>query len=142
MDELTRDEIDRFLDERVYGRMGCHDAGLTYVVPLIYARQAEALYVMTTEGLKIRVARNNPAVCFEVDEHDPVTGNWKSVIVQGRYEELDAEGTAVALGILGKRFGARRQASGSASPATTRPTVAFRIQILSATGRRVLRDEG
>jgi nitroimidazol reductase NimA-like FMN-containing flavoprotein (pyridoxamine 5'-phosphate oxidase superfamily) len=140
MEELTRDEIDRFLDEQVYGRLGCHDAGTTYVVPLIYARKDDALYILTTEGQKIRAARSNPAVCFEVDEHDRATGNWRSVILQGRYEELDAAGTAEALALLGKRFGARRpSASGPAHPAT-RATVAFRVHIVSATGRAVRRE--
>jgi nitroimidazol reductase NimA-like FMN-containing flavoprotein (pyridoxamine 5'-phosphate oxidase superfamily) len=33
MIELTRDEIDRFLDEQTVGRIGCHDDEGTYVVP-------------------------------------------------------------------------------------------------------------
>ena len=135
---LERDEMESFLDEQVYGRMGCHDAGLTYVVPLIYARDGDALYIMTTEGLKVRAARSQPAVCFEVDEHDRTTGNWRSVIVQGHYEELDAAGTAVALAALGKRFGARSPTSKPA-PEPARPTVAFRIVIASMTGRAVER---
>ena len=56
MDVMTREEIDSFLDERPVGRMGCHDAGVTYVVPLIYARDGDALYVLTTDGEKIRDA--------------------------------------------------------------------------------------
>ncbi len=141
MDELSRDEIDAFLDEQVYGRMGCHDAGTTYVVPLIYVRHDQALYVMTTEGEKTRLARANPAVCFQVDEHDRSTGNWRSVIVRGRYEELGEAGKAEALALLGKRFGGRRPAQ--AAPATpaapVRPTVALRIHIESVTGRAVRR---
>ena len=87
MDVMTREEIDSFLDEQTVGRMGCHDAGVTYVVPLIYARDGDALYVLTTQGEKIRIARKNPAVCFEVDEYEAATGSWRSVIVQGRYED-------------------------------------------------------
>jgi len=136
MDVMTREEIDSFLDEQTVGRMGCHDAGVTYVVPLIYARDGDALYVLTTQGEKIRIARKNPAVCFEVDEYEAATGSWRSVIVQGRYEELDEQGKARALGALAKRHGTRRGSSEGPPP---RPIVAFRIVIAEATGRAVRR---
>jgi uncharacterized protein len=138
MDELTPDEIARFLDSQTVGRLGCHDAGFTYVVPLIYARHDDALYIMTTDGQKVRAARRNPAVCFEVDQYDAATGSWMSVIVQGRYEELGPDGAAAALAILTARFGGRRGALTSASQ-PIRPTVAFRIRIAEATGRAVKR---
>jgi nitroimidazol reductase NimA-like FMN-containing flavoprotein (pyridoxamine 5'-phosphate oxidase superfamily) len=135
MEELTRDAIDALLDEQVVGRLGCHDAGVTYVVPLIYVRKDDALYILTTEGKKVHTCRANPSVCFEVDEHDRTTGNWRSVIIQGRYEELDAAGTAEALALLGKRFGGRRPPASGPAQAAARPTVAFRVRIQSATGR-------
>jgi uncharacterized protein len=138
MNELTQEEIEGLLDAQTVGRLGCHDAGVTYVVPLIYARDGRALYVLTTEGEKIRVLRKNPAVCFEVDEYESATGSWRSVIVQGRYEELGGEGRSSAVSILSKRFGARRAQSGEAPP-PARPIVAFRIHIDSATGRAVRR---
>jgi nitroimidazol reductase NimA-like FMN-containing flavoprotein (pyridoxamine 5'-phosphate oxidase superfamily) len=107
------------------------------VIPLIYARQGSALYVLTTEGRKVRSMRKNPVVCFEVDEYDPVTGSWQSVLVQGRYEEVDEPGRADALTILSRRHGSRRASSDA--PGTALPTVAFRICIESATGRAVRR---
>jgi nitroimidazol reductase NimA-like FMN-containing flavoprotein (pyridoxamine 5'-phosphate oxidase superfamily) len=79
-------------------------------------------------------------VCFQVDEHDRATGNWRSVIIQGRYEELDAAGTAEALALLGKRFGGRRPASSGPAQPAPRPTVAFRVRIESITGRQVRRE--
>lgn len=151
--ELTAAEIESFLDEQVYGRLGCHDDGEVYVLPLIYVREGQvredqvredqvwegqSLYIMTTEGRKIQAMRKNPSVCFEIDEHDRATGNWRSVIVQGRYEELGAEDTTRVLGLLSARFGKRRP-SAEAAPPAARPTLAFRIRILSATGRAVRR---
>lgn len=138
MNELSRDEIEGFLDDQTVGRVGCHHAGVTYVVPVIYARRVDALYVLTTEGQKIQMMRNNPAVCFEVDEYDGKTGNWRSVIVQGSYEELDEDGKAVAVSVLSKRFGPRRAPERARMPVG--PTVAFCIHIQSATGRFVRRD--
>lgn len=141
MNELDREEIDRFLDEQTVGRIGCHDSGLTYVVPVIYARRADALYVMTTEGQKVQMMRKNPSVCFEVDEYEGATGSWRSVIVQGSYEEFDADGKAAALSILAQRFGTRRVPT-ERPQVPLGPTVAFCIRIQSVTGRSVRRGAG
>jgi nitroimidazol reductase NimA-like FMN-containing flavoprotein (pyridoxamine 5'-phosphate oxidase superfamily) len=139
MNELTRDEIDAFLDEQVVGRLGCHDEQGTYVVPLIYARHGSALYLLTTEGRKIRAMRKDPAVCFEVDHFDAATGSWRSVIVRARYHELDEQGKNDALAILSQRYGRRRPPSGE--PRATPPTVAFRLHIESVSGRAERRGD-
>ena len=141
--ELSAAEIESLLDEQVYGRLGCYDDGEVYVLPLIYVREGQvregqSLYIMTTEGRKIQAMRKNPAVCFEADEQERSTGNWRSVIVQGQYEELGAEDTTRALRLLSARFGKRRPSTEPEPPAA-RPTLAFRIRILSATGRAVRR---
>lgn len=135
---LSGRQIEAFLDRQTIGRLGCHHAGTTYVVPLVFARHRAALYVLTSEGTKTRLARGNPSVCFEVDEYEPSTGNWTSVILQGRYEELDATGKVAAIAILTKRHGFRRGPRRVAS-APERGMVAFRIVIESATGRSLTR---
>jgi len=45
-------------------------SGLTYVVPVIYAYDCDGLYVASIEGQKASMMRENPSVCFEVDEYD------------------------------------------------------------------------
>src|SRR6185436_19382462 len=95
--ELTLEEIDELLDRQTIGRLGCHYAGTTYVVPLVSARHKGALYVLTADGMKTALARGNPQVCFEVDEYDAESGNWASAILQGRYEELDGAGKVGAI---------------------------------------------
>ncbi|HXV33537.1 MAG TPA: pyridoxamine 5'-phosphate oxidase family protein [Gaiellaceae bacterium] len=132
--ELEREQIDDLLSTQVVGRVGCHADGLTYVVPVIYAYDGAAFYVYTVEGQKVRMMRANPLVCFEVDEYE--AGSWRSAIVQGRYEELDAEGAERALRLLAARF--------PPSPAGRRPRaegtpVAFRIVVDEITGRAVRR---
>lgn len=140
--ELSREEIDEFLDAQVVGRIGVHGDGLTYVVPVIYAYAAGALHVYTVEGQKVRMMREQPQVCFEVDEYDADgRGSWRSVIVQGRYEELDGPDAERVLSLLADRFRRGRDAD---APARTprgggRPAVAFRIAIDSASGRAVRR---
>jgi nitroimidazol reductase NimA-like FMN-containing flavoprotein (pyridoxamine 5'-phosphate oxidase superfamily) len=135
--ELEPAEIAALLEEQLVGRIGCHGDGLTYVVPVIYALDGDAVYVLSTEGLKVELMRANPAVCFEVDRYDG-PGSWRSVIVQGRYEELDEDGIAEARRLLADRV-ARRPATGSgpSRPRSDRAVVGFRIRIESATGRAV-----
>jgi hypothetical protein len=140
--ELTRDEVDSLLDEQLVGRIGCHDAGLTYVVPVIYAYDGGSLYAYTVEGQKVRMMRANPQVCFEVDEYDrDGRGSWRSAIVQGHYEELEGEDAECVLALLAERF--RRGRDASAPPRGPRGDgsggVAFRIRIESVTGRAVSR---
>jgi nitroimidazol reductase NimA-like FMN-containing flavoprotein (pyridoxamine 5'-phosphate oxidase superfamily) len=135
MNELTRDEIDELLNAQVVGRIGCHADGLTYVVPVIYAYDGDAFWVVTIEGQKTRMMRANPDVCFEVDEYE--RGSWRSAIAYGRFEELDEAGAERALSLLAARFGG----GGRRPRAEGRATIAFRIAIESITGRALRRSE-
>jgi nitroimidazol reductase NimA-like FMN-containing flavoprotein (pyridoxamine 5'-phosphate oxidase superfamily) len=134
IEELSPAEVDALLRESVVGRIGCHVDGLTYVVPVIYAYDGEAIWVVTVEGQKTRMMRSNPRVCFEVDEYAG-PGSWRSVIVQGTYEELDGDGLALATALLAERFAGR--GSGRRPSAGGREPVAFRIRVAEATGRTV-----
>lgn len=87
---LTPDEIEFFLKAQLVGRIGCHASDLTYVVPISYAYDGTHIYCHTTEGRKMEMMRKNPNVCFQVDELKDMA-NWRSVIVQGRFEELHTE---------------------------------------------------
>lgn len=139
IEELSGPEIDALLHEQVVGRVGCHADGLTYVVPVIYAYDGDALYVATIEGQKTRMMRTNPSVCFEVDAYEG-PGRWRSVIVQGTYEELAGEDARAGLAALAARFPAGGPAR---RPATSgRATVVFRVVVGEATGRAVRRGVG
>jgi nitroimidazol reductase NimA-like FMN-containing flavoprotein (pyridoxamine 5'-phosphate oxidase superfamily) len=139
-DELAAEEVEAFLREQVVARIGCHAGGETYVVPVIYAYDDGAAYVMSIEGRKIRMMRENPRVCFEVDRYDQATGGWRSVIALGRYEELSGAGADAALALLARTF-AERAGRRSSRPATagTAAVVAFRIRLEEPTGREVVR---
>ena len=134
--ELDREEIDAFLHEQVVGRIGCHADGVTYVVPVIYAYDGNCLYAHTLVGQKVAMMRSNAEVCFEVDEY--LDGSWRSVIVQGRYEELEGAESERALSVLAARFAGRGR-SGERPRGDGRPSVSFRIRIVEVTGRAVRR---
>lgn len=135
MEQLDEQQIDEFLRRQIVGRIGMHAGGETYVVPIIYAYDGEHIYVQSIEGRKISMMRENPVVCFEVDEYE--RGSWRSVIVDGVYEELHGAAAAKALALLVARFagsgGRRRPGGGGNQP------VAFRIRPTRMTGRTVQR---
>lgn len=140
--ELTPQQIERILHEHVIGRIACHARGRTYVVPITYAYEGGAILCHTGLGQKVAMMRENPAVCFEVDDlaHLP---RWESVVVYGRYEELHGDAADAALAALQARLTASPPAkppyegAGVWSPDTRRqrPDVVFRIAIDEKTGR-------
>ncbi|MEB2785258.1 pyridoxamine 5'-phosphate oxidase family protein [Algoriphagus persicinus] len=72
------------------GRIGCIEEGRPYIVPISYAFDNGYIYGHSIEGLKIKIMRNNPRVCFQVDSIENMT-NWRSVIAWGEFEEMKNE---------------------------------------------------
>ncbi|MFL5941954.1 MAG: pyridoxamine 5'-phosphate oxidase family protein [Gaiellaceae bacterium] len=137
--ELSRAEIDEFLRGQRIARLGCHAGGVTYVVPLIYAYDEDAVVAVTTEGRKTAMLRENPHVCVEVDEYDTDgRGSWRSVIAYGTYEELEGDAVEPALALLRRRFA--RTAGRAAEPRRLGPgVVVLRITLGEVSGRTVER---
>ncbi len=140
MRELGPEEIEAFLAEEVVARIGCGEDGELYVVPVIYAYESGAVYVLTAEGRKTATMRAAPEVCVEIDRYEPATGSWKSVIAWGTYEELAGSAAEAARSLLARRFeertGRRREAPPGAGADSF---VAFRIVLGARTGREVVR---
>ena len=137
--ELTPDVTDHLLRSQFFGRIGCAADGQVLVLPVTYLYDGQAIYGQTREGTKTRLLRQNPIVCFEVDEVcSPLC--WRSVVVQGIYEELQGEERLYAEQRLGPGRVAPLNLAGNAfsnemvavAPA---PTVVYRIRILSKSGR-------
>ncbi len=90
IDKLSDEDIEEVLKENVLGRIGCNDGKKNYVVPVNYVYDGKFIIAHSLEGMKIRIMRKNPDVCFEVDEMKSFI-NWKSVIAWGVYQELTDE---------------------------------------------------
>ncbi len=88
--KLTKEQIEEVLKENILGRIGCSDGKKNYVVPVNYVYDGKFIIGHSLTGMKIRMMRKNPDICFEVDEMKSFT-RWKSVIVWGRYQELTDE---------------------------------------------------
>jgi nitroimidazol reductase NimA-like FMN-containing flavoprotein (pyridoxamine 5'-phosphate oxidase superfamily) len=143
--ELTPEQINAVLFNEVVGRIGCHGEGRTYVVPITYVFDGEAVYAHSAEGLKIRMMRANPEVCFEVDQRENLA-NWRSVVAWGVYEELHGKEALDALQILVARLiplvtsetvGLPHGPSAApVKPLVDAPkTVIYRIRLTERTGR-------
>lgn len=85
--ELEQTQMEQLLKEQVTGRIACHADGMTYIVPVNYGFGGSYIYGQSADGQKVRMMRINPSVCFEVDQIQSIF-NWKSVIIQGRFEEI------------------------------------------------------
>ncbi|MCE9579081.1 MAG: pyridoxamine 5'-phosphate oxidase family protein [Deltaproteobacteria bacterium] len=101
--ELSAEQIEDVLRTGMVGRIGLHADGRTYVVPVTYVYDGAAVIGHTGVGLKVRMARANPAVCFEVDAFENMA-NWRSVIAWGRFEELHGAEAGLAMKRLVDRF--------------------------------------
>lgn len=86
--KLDNDQIEGLLYSQNVGRIGCHANDITYVVPVNYAYDGVSIYSHSGAGMKINMLRRNPNVCFQVDVIKDIQ-DWQSVIVWGRYVEIE-----------------------------------------------------
>lgn len=87
---LNKEEIEDLLINGSLGRIGCCSKRKTYIVPVNYVYDGKAIIAHSVEGSKIFMMRENPNVCFEVEEIIN-NQNWKSVIAWGTYHEITDE---------------------------------------------------
>lgn len=101
---LNSNQVERLFLTQYTGRLGFHANGRTYIVPISYAYDGQYLYAHTHEGIKIDLLRQNPDVCFEVDDIRN-TADWQSAIAWGEMEELtDTISRTKALHLLSNRL--------------------------------------
>lgn len=85
--ELTETQIEELLRAQLIGRIGCCADGVTYVVPVNYWYDGKDIFAHSGNGMKVTMMRENPHICFEVDDIKSVI-NWQSVILWGTFEEI------------------------------------------------------
>jgi nitroimidazol reductase NimA-like FMN-containing flavoprotein (pyridoxamine 5'-phosphate oxidase superfamily) len=86
--ELTKSDCLGALAHARLGRLACARENQPYVVPFYFVYDKGYLYGFTTPGQTVAWMRSNPRVCVEVEEGGVDSGEWTSIIVFGRYEEL------------------------------------------------------
>jgi uncharacterized protein len=142
--ELNGDQINSLLFSQVIGRLACTDNNQPYIVPVTYMYDGQNIYGQTNEGMKLKILRNNPNICFEVDRMTDMR-NWQSVIVFGEFEELnitDAEDArkrmfsrvyALTTSSTIHPFG--HEVTGNVDDSTRVKHVMYRIKIQKMSGR-------
>jgi uncharacterized protein len=128
---LGEDEVEAMLRRHRVGRLGCSANDRPYVVPINYAYDGTWVYGYSTLGRKIAVMREQPLVCFEVDEIDGPS-SWRSVVAEGVYEELIVEGQRRAATARLNGHGPGRVGR---SPDAAAPIVLFRLRLTEKAGR-------
>jgi len=88
LDKLNENQIEALLTDQVIGRIACQSNGDIYLVPVNYVYHDGYIYSHSAVGKKIRMMRENPEICFEVDNIQGIF-RWQSVIVKGTYEEIN-----------------------------------------------------
>jgi len=142
--DLKPAEVEALLQSEIVARIGCHAQGDTYVVPITYAYDGEGIIGHSSDGMKVRMMRENPNVCIEIDRMENPS-IWQSVIARGTYEELSGEAATQAMGVLVKRFAPlmtseTSQPTHGLDPAANvsedrPPAVIYRIRLTEKTGR-------
>ena len=145
MGPLTTDEIAHILQRQTVGRLGVMNGKVPYVVPIVYVFDGDHIYGHSREGLKVTLMRKNKSVCLQVDEVDSLD-TWRSVLIQGVYQELrSAKDIEAASKLIKDRFGPLWSWDITRMPAPdlSRPeelhkpkkAVYFRIKIINRSGR-------
>ena len=88
--KLNERQIDQLLTDQVTGRIACYANESLYIVPVNYAYYGTFVYGHSRMGKKIEMMRQNPNVCFEIDDITNIF-LWKSVIAWGVFEEITDE---------------------------------------------------
>lgn len=111
MDSLTEAEARQFLSEAKVAHIGVVSNGDPYVSPMSFVVDGNRILFRTKPGKRFEALVANPRVSIEVSRFDDTTGDWMSVIVQGRAEErTDATTTTLAVEMLLEKY---EQALGS-----------------------------
>ncbi len=130
------------------GRLACARSDQPYVVPAFFYfdREEHCLYSFSTVGQKIDWMRGNPKVCVEFEEIVDQF-HWTTVVVFGRYEEIDdspgeTEARRRAHELWQRHHawwlpGAGKLTSGEEH----HPPVVYRIRLDSVTGRRAAQPD-
>jgi len=135
---LSPDEIEAMLRRHRVGRIACSANDRPYVVPITYAYDGRFVYGYSALGRKVSVMREQPLVCFELDEIDG-PASWRCVVAEGLYEEVSDEETLEE--ILPRLTGpggepVLRSLCGCASDRI----VVFRLRLTEKSGRFERRD--
>ena len=88
MDPVLNEEAAGFLSEAPVAHLGLVSEGKPYVTPMAFVVDDGAILFRARPGRKLEAIAENPAVCIEACSFNESTGDWQSVIINGRAAEV------------------------------------------------------
>ncbi|GAB3786964.1 hypothetical protein GCM10028818_51100 [Spirosoma horti] len=102
LSELTSEVIETMLTNQYFGRISCAAENRILIEPVMYYYDGHFIYGLTRQGTKTQLLHKNPTVAFEIDETIGLD-SWRSVVIEGVYEELMGDDRDDALFFLKQR---------------------------------------
>ena len=87
MDAISETEAREFLSGSMVAHIGVVSEGDPYVSPVSFVLDDNRILFRTKPGKRFEAIEANPKVSIEASRFDEETGDWISVIVQGRAAE-------------------------------------------------------
>ena len=84
---MSETDCVKFIHSHRLARLACSVDGRPYAVPIHYAFRNHFFYSFSMPGRKVDMMRKNPHVALLIEEFGE-NREWKSVIAEGRFEEL------------------------------------------------------
>jgi nitroimidazol reductase NimA-like FMN-containing flavoprotein (pyridoxamine 5'-phosphate oxidase superfamily) len=144
--ELDARECTDVLERSRLGRLGCSRFDQPYIVPIHFSFDPErrCLYAVSMVGQKIDWMRANPKVCVEVEDIADEK-HWTTVLVFGRYEEIQRTAAAAEQRSRAEQLFQQRQqwwfpAAAQVGSRQHDHLVVYRIDIDRLTGRQAARS--
>jgi nitroimidazol reductase NimA-like FMN-containing flavoprotein (pyridoxamine 5'-phosphate oxidase superfamily) len=142
---MTTAEIENVLQSQSICRLACNDIKFPHLIPISYFYDGRYIYCQSQQGKKIELMQKNPNVSILVDIIGSMN-NYKSVIVNGEYQELEGLEADEARKLLFEQIFSlmtttrihhfEHQESGKIDDSDRIKIIMFRIKILSSTGRK------
>lgn len=140
-----RGTLEEILGNQVICRLALLDGGRPYMIPVNYGYREGFLYIHSApEGKKIELLRENPEVCFEVEDLVEIvkgkracdwSTRYRSVLGYGTVEILsDEAGKGHGLEVLMAQHGAPQLRD--FDPRNMERMVILRIRITSMSGKK------
>ena len=142
--ELTEDECRDILRRTNLARLACSRNDQPYIVPIHFDFDGGSFFSFSTLGQKIDWMRANPKVCVEVEDIADEK-HWTTVLVFGRYEEIQRTAAAAELRSRAEQLFQQRQqwwfpAAAQVGSRQHDHLVVYRIDIDRLTGRQAARS--
>ncbi|MGH8947891.1 MAG: pyridoxamine 5'-phosphate oxidase family protein [Acidimicrobiia bacterium] len=93
MEPITDAEALDLLEHEMVAHLGVIDHGKPYVTPMSFVLDGRRLLFRTKPGKRFEAIEANPMVCVEVSRIDEASGDWVSVVVEGKAVERTDDAT-------------------------------------------------